>query len=449
MLTHKQYPSQQYPIPQSQPQNQYPGQPLSVQPPGTPSTVDIGALHRDLDNLVAAAKSEFAHNISDTGVQQRLKALLDLQTIVKSRPLPDNQLRQIRDQVSLLGPSVRPIPRPTTPPASLPLQVVAPTPPISAQQSTAQTAIPSFINSSSLADLIRATAGRTQPTPPPPQPPAPSFPLPQATSTPPVKPAVTATPAAENPLIAQLRAAGILPATGTPPVASQLPFTPPVGLPHPTFQQQPAALQISVKLTSASIKIPRPHLIATLYDDRPNRCTTCGRRFTTDAEGKEKKSRHLDWHFKTNTRLAEAAKRGQSRSWYVDEREWISSKEYEDDSGPTENMNGAAAGQAVKKPEQFILAPNDPVLRNAPCPICQEKFESTWSEDVQEFIWKDALEIGNRVYHASCYKEITKDKEGRATPVPTGRARTATPDSVLGKRKADVGTILDPIRTRC
>lgn len=65
---------------------------------------------------------------------------------------------------------------------------------------------------------------------------------------------------------------------------------------------------------------PRPVLIHTLYDAKSNKCGTCGRRFYANEEGKEKKARHLDWHFKTNQRMAEAAKRGQSRSWYVDER---------------------------------------------------------------------------------------------------------------------------------
>lgn len=46
---------------------------------------------------------------------------------------------------------------------------------------------------------------------------------------------------------------------------------------------------------------------------------TCGRRFLATEEGREKKARHLDWHFRTNQRLADSAKRGQSRSWYVDE----------------------------------------------------------------------------------------------------------------------------------
>ena len=65
---------------------------------------------------------------------------------------------------------------------------------------------------------------------------------------------------------------------------------------------------------------PRPGLISGLYETKSNRCGTCGRRFYATEEGKEKKARHLDWHFKTNQRMADAAKRAQNRSWYVDER---------------------------------------------------------------------------------------------------------------------------------
>lgn len=36
-------------------------------------------------------------------------------------------------------------------------------------------------------------------------------------------------------------------------------------------------------------------------------------------DGKTKKAQHLDWHFRTNQRLVDSAKRAQSRSWYVDE----------------------------------------------------------------------------------------------------------------------------------
>lgn len=56
-----------------------------------------------------------------------------------------------------------------------------------------------------------------------------------------------------------------------------------------------------------------------LYENLGIPCTQCGRRFRTDEEGKKKKTAHMDWHFKVNQRMVEAEKRGQHRSWFVDE----------------------------------------------------------------------------------------------------------------------------------
>lgn len=117
------------------------------------------------------------------------------------------------------------------------------------------------------------------------------------------------------------------------------------------------------------------------------------------------------------------------------QQDWIKSREYEDDQGVADGpssgdtgtkLNGSDARNALSKP--WIHAPNDAVLRNTPCPICQEKFESTWSENIQDWIWQDAVKVGNRVYHDSCLREVTKDG-------PAGRV--GTPESVLGKRKAE------------
>lgn len=209
--------------------------------------------------------------------------------------------------------------------------------------------------------------------------------------------------------------------------------------------------------TSSSFKTPKPELLRYFFDMRPNRCNTCGRRFTSDEFGRAKKARHLDWHFKTRTRLVETERRGAQRSWYVDEREWIKSREFEDDEGPAEEngdgsrLSPSAGGANVKaKKEAFVRVPNNAKLRSEPCPICQEKFESTWSEELQDFIWRDAIEVGNRVYHASCFHEATRDRENLSTPMaaaaatlttsatndPTSTTTTTTPDSVLGKRKA-------------
>ena len=142
--------------------------------------------------------------------------------------------------------------------------------------------------------------------------------------------------------------------------------------------------------------------------------------------------------------MADAEKKGQSRSWYVDEREWISSKEYVDGTGPEESggdgsgiLSPSSAGKS-KMPE-FVRAPNDPHLKSLPCPIDLEPFVSFWSDELQEFIWTDAIQVGDRIYHASCYRQAMADRAKAATPVGVGGSvRVGTPDSVLGKRKAEV-----------
>ena len=94
----------------------------------------------------------------------------------------------------------------------------------------------------------------------------------------------------------------------------------------------------------------------------------------------------------------------------------------------------AAAKAAKEDPRnKYLPVPADTALASLPCPICQEKFITSWNDEAQDFVWMDAVKIGARVYHASCHAEVKKD--GGSTPL-----RTSTPDGVLGKRKAGVST---------
>ena len=91
---------------------------------------------------------------------------------------------------------------------------------------------------------------------------------------------------------------------------------------------------------------------------------------------------------------------------------------------------GTAASRKDDPKIKYIPVPSDHALASMPCPICQEKFEVSRDEELQDFVWTDAIKIGGRVYHATCYADLQKD--GGNTP------RTSTPDSILGKRKAEV-----------
>lgn len=151
-------------------------------------------------------------------------------------------------------------------------------------------------------------------------------------------------------------------------------------------------------------------------------------------------------------------------------KEWIKSRDnnegVEGAGIGIESVKALAAATAAKNDpkNKYIPVPNEPALTNAPCPICQEKFETSWNDEAQDFVWMDAIRVGARVYHASCHAEVKKDggntpiyqpaeakKEGGNTPVyrhaptevkreVTPMRRLSTPDSVLGKRKAEVGS---------
>jgi pre-mRNA cleavage complex 2 protein Pcf11 len=392
----------------------------------------------DIDDLTTDAKIDCATHPMDQAAQNKLTTLQTLKEILDSGNASPSDIIDIRNSIAQQmakrlvekqhAPAVPHVSAmPTRPPfIQSPQLAHAPTPQFPQVTPQQPVQMPSsLLNSTNLAELLRATTSQNT-TPQPPSYPAPYMAPAANGATPQANNGGLAPAGGELALLAQLRASGIISANPTPPQ----------GLTPPTAFAIPGAIEVS--FTSASIKIGRPQLVTSFLTARPNQCSTCGRRFTSDEIGREKKARHLDWHFKTKARMIEAERRGQNRSWYVDGREWIASREVDDDA-PEDAATGVSPSAAKKKQPDYVRAPSDPVLRSMPCPIDQEPFKSEWSEEVQDFIWKDAVLVGGRYYHASCYREVTKDRDkdtGGLTPMGAG-VRTATPDSVLGKRKAE------------
>lgn len=188
-----------------------------------------------------------------------------------------------------------------------------------------------------------------------------------------------------------------------------------------------------IQLTSASLKIPRPDLLASLYQKQPSQCASCGRRFPLTDLGRARKVRHLDAHFRTNKRMADAQRSGVSRSWYVDEMDWIKSREVDDadedveaaskvegtgaESGGIASLDGnvsnpSGQGQSATsvKKEHYVKAPVDAAVAHHACPICQEEFKTVWHDGEQEWVWMDATVVREKTYHASCVLDMTKDR---------------------------------------
>ncbi|KAK4121797.1 hypothetical protein N657DRAFT_576730 [Parathielavia appendiculata] len=357
------------------PSQQPAGQVYGASQPG----ISIDKLKDDIQQLIVAEKAEFAQDPLDTSKQTRLKALLDLQMFIQSQDMPQDQLMAIRDRVAALAVNIRPQPAVpaagagvAAPSAAFPgvPYMNTPTPPVVSQQPTpvpsaaaaavvaalarpssaaaappplpapgGGVSIDSIFGQGALATLLSGAARKSatpQPTATPaPQPPpaaAPAVPAlgPAATAaiaaalrSPPQRPVEPARPASAAPppsdpsaLLAMLRQSGLLKSgsTGTPPSAAPLPAT--LG----AFQSLAGVgADRSLQLNPASLKIFRPHLIAKLHEELGPPCSQCGRRFKTDDESRRKKTAHMDWHFRVHQRMTEAERRGQHRSWFVDE----------------------------------------------------------------------------------------------------------------------------------
>ncbi|USP80614.1 hypothetical protein yc1106_07888 [Curvularia clavata] len=491
------------PTPQYGPPSHAPTPPLPYaqpQPPASPmSSIDLAGLKAEVTQLISTTQSTFAQNPADAALRTKLSALLSLKQILDTQTLPPQQLEAVRQQIRALAPPPAPTPTfaPSTPvyppqqaptpsyPTQFPPVTASPVsvPPNVAQllanfrppQSTPQPASTPNPPALSLAELLKRVSSPAQPNsvpaPAPFQPPFQGFPPPVSTpvpvpqSAPPAQSSTPTTNLAE--LLAQFsKPAAAPPPVQPPPVQStpipQLPVQPATAVPAlgsaewllkalssvsgapsvnvvssapiPTTEQAaaPVGLLDQIELTTASMKIPRLHLVSRLYEAKPNICATCGRRFESTPEGKEKKARHMDWHFKVKD--PDAAKRGVHRSWYIPEKEWIEYHEA-DETAPNQSSHSSSANNAGKPKKQtkdrYVSVPQDVTLQQAPCPICQEKFETQWNVEANDFVWMDALSVGGKVYHATCFEEYSK---GIGIEMP------GTPDSVLGKRKADLGT---------
>ncbi|KAF8468373.1 hypothetical protein BDZ91DRAFT_108225 [Kalaharituber pfeilii] len=448
-------------------------QPLAGLPIMAGSPTSVETLHSDITSLIETAKKRFAENPFDEEGQKRLKALLDLQSIIQTQQLPPAQLAMVKDQLyKLANPS--PPPPPPPPPAPIP-QLPVP--------------VPAPLQAPNLAQLLAGSLSQFAPAPTPPPPAVPIPQISQVTIPQPTPPAQVPAISDAASLFASLQSAGLLPGLPSlsvhppppPPVIPQAPFlrglipTPTVSTPPPVAATASPASNwksIDVELKTASLKIPRPHLISLLYEAYPNQCSSCARRFADNEQGRAEKASHLDWHFRVHQRMAESIKRAQNRSWYVGEEDWIKSTDELDttiESGigvsmqrsSTSNNSNISTGTSAEiaeqrkkaAKEQYVPVPNDPTSSNLTCPVCKEKFETTWHSDAEEWVWMDAMKVGQKVYHASCYSESGPGKGGESkssatTALPIGTSgstsRGGTPDLNFG----DIAAILKSVKRK-
>lgn len=118
----------------------------------------LAALNSDIENLINETKAEWSRNPHEVNFQPKIKALLDLQTVLRSQTLPPDQIALIQNQVDQLKQAPQSAPIMHTAPAPLPpTPVVAPPAPV--QQPT----LSSLLGPGALAALLARQSATPQP----------------------------------------------------------------------------------------------------------------------------------------------------------------------------------------------------------------------------------------------------------------------------------------------
>lgn len=243
----------------------------------------------------------------------------------------------------------------------------------------------------------------TQPTPTYPpfgvQPPPASYRSPLgagAVPTPPPAPVPLAVPGNLNVADILKNLSGVLSHTHTPePVGST---TPKDSL--QVYEDMILALNMKVDVFDLSkLSLPVSHL--------PVRCKQCGMRFV---EGENTLQAHMDWHFRRNRKERETEGRGAHRRWLPRASEWINESSEAGPSTPVKqeatlaNPNKLTAERIAALRRKWVRAPSDP--NNAPpCPICKDQFKPEFSEDEEEWVFMNAIDVHGTIYHATCRAE--------------------------------------------
>ncbi|KAK4685215.1 hypothetical protein P7C73_g4940, partial [Tremellales sp. Uapishka_1] len=200
-------------------------------------------------------------------------------------------------------------------------------------------------------------------------------------------------------------------------------------------------LSLDVNLASLDlnqlIASSRMHTIPTSHI--PTRCKQCGMRFPLGDEAKLQS--HMDWHFRRNRKERESEGRGAHRRWLPRAEEWVTDlPDSSPGAGPSSPSKPAAAKLTAEKlaslAKRWVRVPQD-ARKDKPCPICKEMFKAEWSQEEEEWIFSNAIEVSGNIYHATC----------RAESINSAMANRLKEQSGLAMRrsmsKSPAGSVVD------
>ncbi|KAF9514172.1 hypothetical protein BS47DRAFT_901369 [Hydnum rufescens UP504] len=390
----------------------------------------------ELDVILAQKTRALEQNPADSEARNHIEVLQQLRTMVQLSAMSKadlsaivTRLRDLARTTASTAPALPGIPPP--PPVSYSSQPtsypISPPPPPS---------YPTGPLSSILTSLINTSPSST-PTPPPLQ--APSAPDVSQLFRNLVAAGIVTDPAAQN---------------ETPPAPSKIePIneTKPVDPKLEAMREyERTILSFPVSLSSTGLQRPQPNIISMMYERLPLKCKQCATRFSDDEVGSKARDDHLDLHFRQNRRASQTVGRGHCRSWFVGTDDWVHDvadvlaaadvKGKDRIEGAPTSAKAAAAAAAerdAKLRAMFVVVPPGDESKPITCPVCRDQLKSEFLEDDEEWVWKNAISVRGKVYHATCHAEAMSAMVAarlRDQTSPLGkrspRSRSGTPDAV-------------------
>lgn len=147
--------------------------------------------------------------------------------------------------------------------------------------------------------------------------------------------------------------------------------------------------------------------VQVLYETKDSKCAQCGKRFTSDASGAQRKRLHLDWHFRINKKQANYKTNIQLRSWYLDDLAWVRFRDSE--LSEYEQSAPAKPVEVAKPVDSFVVIPANETNMNNTCTVCRELIKPSYKDSVGEWVWDQCVSGGGRrVTHVTCIDDSRK-----------------------------------------
>ncbi|GAA5848917.1 hypothetical protein JCM8547_006388 [Rhodosporidiobolus lusitaniae] len=386
--------------------------------PATATTSERSGVLYDVRRLLAL-RQEAAERVPGDEINKgQIVALGKLESLILNTQLTTQQVNQIRAQLAALAP-------PPAPPAPAPV-VEAPPPAVpTAPTAPAEAANPLAGIDLSLLNNLAATGALANLFSP--QPPVTGSPAPE------LKPFIQDEDSA-------LPSASVVPKVEVPDVKEKVVVV--------QEKEDDAAglwegevMRMGVGLGNGEVALPRPQAPNVLYTLLPLSCSHCGLRMFDSRQGKRKMDMHLDWHFVQKRRIREHAGRTVGRGWCTGEEEWYSSSTSSslDPSSSSTSLPLPSSSSISSAPldKSALLKAKVPVqegLGGDPCPICQDRFKSEWSDEEEEWVWWNAVVVEGMLYHATCHAETTLSSARSAVLAATASSAAASSSSQRATR---------------